>query len=179
VAVLLALLVLALVGLPSPGTAQSIVAEPLVGAAAPPQTDTTDTADTTYTTDASSVPASEATQGTQQETGLPPADARLAPAPTLPPAITEPVGVYLMDIKNNVKNWDQATAGVRGGLYGWDWPATFPCGNNTRTWTGVLCMGGDVIQVNLANLGLKGELSVEVMKVPTLEALDLSSNGGY
>ena len=88
-----------------------------------------------------------------------------------------------MDIRTKSQNWDEATANVKGGLYGWDWPLTEPCGQAPiqRTWTGVLCRGNVVIQVNLANLGLRGELSVEVMKIPTLEALDLSGNafGGF
>ena len=171
-AVLLAVLVSA--GLPRPGAAQP-TGGAAVGAVEPVATvDSVDSVDAAEPVDAvDSVDAADSSS-----VGLSPAEARLAPSTTVPkpnPPVA-PDGLYLMDIKENVMNWDQAAAGTRDGLYGWDWPASMPCGNGTRTWSGVLCRGGDVIQVNLANLGLKGELSVEVIKVPTLEGLDLSGN---
>ena len=96
------------------------------------------------------------------------------PRLTIPSPPVAPDGIYLMDIPKNADNWDQVTQSLDG-FYGWDYPLTDPC-TSGRTWTGVLCRGESVISVNLANLRLRGQLSVEIMKVPTLEALDLSGN---
>ena len=103
-------------------------------------------------------------------------EARLAlPAPAMPPPPPDaPDGSYLMDVPRNVDNWSQVTSSFPA-FYGWDWPLTEPCGQE-RTWSGVLCRGDAVISVNLANMRLRGQLAVDVLKVSTLEALDLSGN---
>lgn len=94
---------------------------------------------------------------------------------TIVPGTVAPDGMYLMDIPARVTNWDRATSSPFIDFYGWNWPETAPCGAD-RTWSGVLCRNGAVIAVNLAGLGMEGMLSVDVMKVPTLEVLDLSGN---
>lgn len=102
-------------------------------------------------------------------------EARLSfPNASIPPPPAAPDGSYLMDVPRNVDNWSQVTSSFPD-FYGWDWPLTDPCGPD-RTWLGVLCRGDAVISVNLANMRLRGQLSVDVLKVSTLEALDLSGN---
>ena len=100
--------------------------------------------------------------------------AELSPSTPVPSPPSAPDGSSLMDVPKNVDNWVQVTSTFQG-FYGWDWPLTEPCGPE-RTWTGVLCRGDAVMSVNLANLRLRGQLSVDVLKVSTLEALDLSGN---
>ena len=98
-----------------------------------------------------------------------------------PPSATfnSPEGALLMDIPARVSNWDEVTRAIPG-WYGWNYPETSPC-IGYQTWSGVLCRGPAVIEVNLKGLGLKGILSPDVLKIQNLETLDLSNNafGGY
>lgn len=93
--------------------------------------------------------------------------------------VVAPEGLLLMDIVYRTNNWNEATKAVPR-WYGWNWPDSSPCVGK-QTWSGVLCRGPVVIEVNLRGLGLKGMLSPDVLKIPNLEALDLSQNAfeGY
>eukprot|EP00204_Picochlorum_oklahomense_P000061 CAMPEP_0118799260 /NCGR_PEP_ID=MMETSP1161-20130426/1539_1 /TAXON_ID=249345 /ORGANISM="Picochlorum oklahomensis, Strain CCMP2329" /LENGTH=1158 /DNA_ID=CAMNT_0006726935 /DNA_START=401 /DNA_END=3877 /DNA_ORIENTATION=+ len=93
--------------------------------------------------------------------------------------VVSPEGLLLMDVVYRTTNWNEATKSVPR-WYGWNWPDSSPC-IGKQTWSGVLCRGPVVIEVNLRGLGLKGMLSPDVLKIPNLEALDLSDNGfeGY
>ena len=83
-------------------------------------------------------------------------------------------GALLMDVPKRVSNWNRVTSNIQG-WYGWDYPASFPCGGS-RAWTGVLCKGPIVVELRLKNLGLQGFLSVDIMKLPNIETIDFSNN---
>ncbi|KAH7423558.1 hypothetical protein KP509_12G061100 [Ceratopteris richardii] len=66
-----------------------------------------------------------------------------------------------------------ATLGSPLSLASWDFTNGDPCG---QSWKGIVCVGSAVTEINLAGLGLNGQLSYNLESFKSLHVLDLSNN---